>query len=165
MAHNLAAMTTATDPAHRNPVGDLPPQVPGASVLARLTTDLDERGRFAAGQLLLTATHLWHTHPEQGWRSTAVAPGLVLRHTDLSGVATLDLVDTNGLLRRWRFTLAHNAAALRLVQAFEQALTACGNLRPPDADDVAHCPVCQSLIPADADACSICPAPTPEVPS
>lgn len=165
MTHNLAAMSTATDPARRNPIGDLPPQVPAAAVLARLKIDLDERGQFAAGQLVLTATHLWHTHPEQGWRSTALAHGLTLRHTDLSGVATLDLVDANSLLARWRFTLAHNTASLRLVHAFEHALTASSNPRPPGADDVAHCPVCQSPMPADADVCAICPPPQAEVPS
>lgn len=98
LTHNLAAMPTAADPAHRDPVVDLPPQIPAFAVLARLTTDLDARGRFAAGQLLLTATHLCHWQSELGWRSSALAPGLALRHTDLSGVATLDLVDANGLL-------------------------------------------------------------------
>jgi ATP-binding cassette subfamily B protein len=156
-------MPTATDPAHRDPLVDFPPQVPASAVLARLTTDLDGRGRFAPGQLVLTATHLWHTQPERGWHSTALAPGLALRHTDLSGVATLDLVDANGLLSRWRFTLAQNAASLRLVQAFERAQS--GSSHAPSADDVAHCPVCQSPMPADAEVCAICPPPEPEVPS
>ena len=163
MTHNLAAMSTATDPARRDPVGDLPPQVPAAAVLARLTTDLDKSSRFAAGQLLLTATHLWHTHAEQGWRSIALAPGMALSHTDLSGVATLDLVDANALLARWRFTLAHNAASLRLVRAFEHAQSA--SRQAPGADSVVHCPVCQSTMPADAEVCAICPPPAPEVPS
>jgi ATP-binding cassette subfamily B protein len=158
-------MPTATEPARRNPVGDFPPQVLAASVLARLTTDLDERGRFAAGQLLLTATHLWHTQSDQGWYSIALAPGLALRHTDLSGVATLDLVDASRLLTRWRFTLSHNAASLRLVQAFEHALSASRNPNASLADEVAHCPVCQSPMPADADVCAICPPPAAEVPS
>ncbi len=162
-------MPTATAPARRNPVGDLPPPVPASAVLARLTTDLDEHGRFAPGQLLLTATQLWHNPANQGWRATALTPGLALRHTDLSGVATLDLVDANRLLARWRFTLAHNAASLRLVQAFEQAQSAASQPPAPNPDDTAdaeaHCPVCQSPLPPDSDVCAICPPPAPEVPS
>ncbi len=158
-------MPTATDPASPNPVGDLPPQVPATEVLSRLSTDLDARGRFAAGQLLLTATHLWHTDHNTGWQSTALAPGLSLRHTDLSGVATLDLLDAGGLLARWRFTLAQNAASLRLVQAFEHALSAQGRPQEPADDTGARCPVCQSLLPADAETCAICPPSAPEVPS
>jgi ATP-binding cassette subfamily B protein len=158
-------MPTATAPASHPPVGDLPPQVKASAVLARLTTDLDARGRFAAGQLLLTTSHLWHTDPQHGWQAIALAPALSLRHTDLSGVATLDLLDAGGLLARWRFTLAHNAASLRLVQAFEQALSAERSPYEPTDDAAPRCPVCQSLLPADGEACAVCPPPAPEVPS
>jgi ATP-binding cassette, subfamily B, bacterial len=134
-------------------------------VLARMATDLDERGHFAAGQLVLTASDLWHEHPLGGWQSTTVAQGMALQHTDLSGVATLDLVDANGLKARWRFTLAQNAASLRLARAFGQAVEAIGAGQPQAIDPAARCPTCQAPLPADSDVCDICPPPAPEVPS
>jgi len=165
LTHNLASMPIATDPAPRNPVGHLPPQIPASAVLARLETDLDQRGRFASGSLLLTASHLWHTQAEHGWQSIPLAQGLLLRHTDLSGVATLDLLDAGGLLARWRFTLAQNPASLQLVRAFERALSAQNRNHPTLEEAGTRCPACQSLLPSDAEACPTCPPPAPDVPS
>jgi ATP-binding cassette, subfamily B, bacterial len=146
-------------------IGTLPPSVPISKVLARMATDLDERGHFAAGQLVLTATDLWHEDAKLGWSSTAIAPGMSLHHTDLSGVATLDLIDASGLQARWRFTLAHNAASLRLARTFGQAVAAVGADGSQAIDQGARCPTCQAPLPADSEVCDICPPPAPDVPS
>jgi ATP-binding cassette subfamily B protein len=45
-----------------------------------------------------------------------------MQHSDHAGAGSLELLDTQGRLAQWRFTLAHNPDALRLVDAFEQAM-------------------------------------------
>ncbi|KTT14754.1 cyanophycin metabolism-associated ABC transporter [Pseudacidovorax intermedius] len=103
------------------PVGESPVPV-SDNVLAMVSVDLDEALRFAQEtQLQLTATHLRALAPDGSRREWPLAtPGLALRLADHAGVATLDLLAPGTLLARWRFTLAGQAAAVRLVRLFEQ---------------------------------------------
>jgi ATP-binding cassette subfamily B protein len=90
-------------------------------VVATLEVDLDAQGRFAQGLIALTNAHLLAFEPGRGtWSDFALAPGLALKLSDHGGLAFLELFDTEKRLARWRFTLAANPAAVRLVDAFER---------------------------------------------
>jgi ATP-binding cassette subfamily B protein len=91
------------------------------NVLAALSVDLDDELRFTAGALALTETRLLARAPEgKSWQSWMLAPGLQLRHADHAGVGSLELCDAHSRLARWRFTLASNTQALKLLAAFER---------------------------------------------
>ncbi|MCY4745128.1 ABC transporter ATP-binding protein [Pelomonas sp. UHG3] len=93
----------------------------GENVLATVEVDLDAQGRFAQGLLALTSSHLRAFEPATGtWSEHALAPGQALKLSDHGGLAFLELSDASGRLARWRFTLAGNPAAVRLVDAFER---------------------------------------------
>ena len=126
------------------------------NVLAKLEVDLDSEGHFGQGELVLTDRQLLSR--EAGARQWAVWPirnDLQLRHVDHAGVATLDLHDASRRLSRWRFTLARNVQALRLVAAFAA-------LQKNRADetmalaDSGLCPTCQAPLPPDSDECPQC---------
>ena len=143
--------------------GTIPPLNPDETVLARVAIDLDGQGRFANHQLALTPKALWSLEAGQ-WRRIDLRAGMRLRHTDLAGVASLDLLDAQGLLARWRFTLEHNPAALRLQRAFEQALQHLHSTQPM-ADDSARCPTCHTPLPPDSDECEVCQREVTQPPS
>lgn len=106
------------------------------NVLATLAVDLDAELRFADGLLALTDRQLLSQGPDGMWREWALAAGdLALRLSDHAGVGTLDLWGPQGQLARWRFTLAQQPAALRLLKLFDQR--AAGAARPVTEGDEA----------------------------
>ncbi|MBS0453638.1 MAG: ABC transporter ATP-binding protein [Proteobacteria bacterium] len=114
--------------------------VPGENVLATLVVDLDASLRFGAGQLALTDRRLLALDAGQNWREWSLAtPDLALQLTDHAGVGTLDLIDGRQLQARWYYTLAGQAAALKLLKLFEQresrsAVPEDETVSEPDAD-------------------------------
>ena len=138
------------------------------NVLCALPVDLNQQLRFAPGLLVLTdqrllardADHVWSSWP---LRSAAGQPAqaLALRHFDHAGVGTLELQALRGdalhRLASWRFTLAANVQALRLVRLFaqQQALGLAGAAdRAPEETPV--CPECDAPLPPDTDECPAC---------
>ncbi|MFG6489936.1 ABC transporter ATP-binding protein [Roseateles sp. BYS78W] len=93
----------------------------GENVVATLEVDLDAHGHFGQGLIALTNAHLLAFEPASGsWSDFPLAPGLALKLSDHGGLAFLELFDTEKRLARWRFTLAGNPAAVKLVDAFER---------------------------------------------
>ena len=93
----------------------------GENVLAALSVDLDPQLRFGQGLLALTDRRLLARAPRATtWTSWLLAPGLQLRHADHAGVGSLELCDSRARLARWRFTLAANPQALKLLTAFDR---------------------------------------------
>ena len=130
------------------------PLLPNENVLTTLEVDLDERLHFARARLQLTEHRLIG---ERG--AWPLRPDLSLRHHDHAGVGTLELHDGSGRLALWRFTLAQNVQALRLVRLFEQRieqLAHAGHAHDDDAGDPTRCPTCHAPLPADSDDCEIC---------
>jgi ATP-binding cassette subfamily B protein len=129
------------------------------NVLATLAVDLNSELQFAAGLLALTDCRLVSieaasTGPAPTVRSWPLTPALTLRHADHAGVGTLELHDGNGRLAQWRFTLAVDPQALRLLRHFERR-----DLPPDEAqaeEDTTTCPTCKAPLPADSDVCSVC---------
>ncbi len=126
------------------------------NVLAKLEVDLDFTGRFGNGELALTNRRLLSREPgANSWATWPMRNDLQLRHADHAGVATLDLHDSTERLARWRFTLARNVQALRLVAAFVALQK---NLADPHTAlaDTGLCPSCLAPLPPDSDECPQC---------
>lgn len=137
----------------------------GESILAWLEIDLDSRLKFRPSLILLTDQRLLAGDQEgKNWQSWPYAPGLILSLTDHAGAAVLELHDAASRLAIWRFTLARNPAALRLVAQFEsqQAMRLSGKMA--EADEEQTCSICHAPIPAGQDECPTC-NPEPAAPS
>ncbi|CAG2130670.1 cyanophycin metabolism-associated ABC transporter [Ralstonia mannitolilytica] len=130
---------------------------PEEAVLAGLQLDLDERLHFTQGWLVVTNRRLIGRAPgAPGPQSWDIAPGMVLSHTDHAGVGTLELTDGQRRLAAWRYTLGHNAEALRLADTFDAqraALTEGAQAARPDTD---VCPTCKAPLPPGEDTCPQC---------
>ncbi|RSZ44220.1 MULTISPECIES: ABC transporter ATP-binding protein [unclassified Variovorax] len=124
---------------HHDPVGTREGETEAASealknrlavaenVLVTLTVDLDDQLRFATGLVALTDRRLIALDPAGPsggqWREWPLTDTtLELRLSDHSGVGTLDLTGPAGRLGRWRYTLANQIAALRLLKLFGQRM-------------------------------------------
>ncbi|MEY4979055.1 MAG: hypothetical protein RLZZ352_1325 [Pseudomonadota bacterium] len=134
----------------------IPPLHPGETVLAHLTLDLDESLHFAAGALYLTEQRLLAYCHTSDWTAFELRPDLVVQHADNAGVGQLALCSDQARLACWRFTLAMNVQALRLVQRFEQVQAARAQGQALPEDDTTHCPSCRHPLPADSDECPLC---------
>jgi len=165
MTDNPAPMQAAPDHPAPDRADALPPGVSPDDVLTRAAIDLDAAGRFSEGQLLLTGQALWSQAGDGAWSSHPLAAGQRLRHTDLAGVASLDLLDDNGLVARWRLTLAHNVSALRLARSFEAAVARAARGEGRPVAEAAACPTCQAPLPPDSDDCENCQREFNEPPS
>ncbi|MGJ7495805.1 ABC transporter ATP-binding protein [Variovorax sp. RT4R15] len=105
------------------------------NVLATLAVDLDAELLFADGVLALTETRLIARDPAGGWHDWQLAEsGLALHLHDHAGLGTLDLTGAQGLLARWRYTLVHQTAALRLLKLFEQRSASVAQVTADAAD-------------------------------
>jgi len=98
-----------------------PPFKTGEEALAVLHTDLDERLCFGAGRVVVTGTRILALSPgDTVWRSWTLRASLRLERRDHAGVASLELLDLKGRLALWRYTLAQQDEAGRLVGVFER---------------------------------------------
>ena len=133
-----------------------PPLRPAEQSLARLALDLDGQLRFAPGELLLTGQRLLAREGHGDWQAFELRDGLTLRHSDHAGVGQLELCDATRRLAIWRFTLAGNVQALRLVKRFDQQQAARPDGAAVPGDDPACCPSCHHRLPDDSDECPLC---------
>ncbi|WP_296948354.1 ABC transporter ATP-binding protein [uncultured Massilia sp.] len=130
---------------------------PGENVLTSVEVDLDSKLRFTKGLLVVTDRRLLARAPgETAWRDWPYRAGLSLRHHDHAGVGHLELVDGQGLLGAWRFTLGQNLQAIRVVDQFrdqlESHLTGVA-VQPPEQHT---CPSCKAPLDPDQEDCPIC---------
>ena len=155
--HDLAGTNSA--------LSGLPAQLASQeSVLYTLVVDLDGQLQFVREALVLTPQRLLARSADGAWRSWPLrTPGvgpLELSHVDHAGVGTLALHDGAVRLASWRFTLAVNVQALRLVRLFVQqqaALAAVATANPTDpSGEPVLCPECDSLLLPDGEPCAVC---------
>ena len=115
--------TRAAQNVHRVPELWLPAlraHVPESeTVLATIETDLDAQLQFARGLICLTDQGLYALSHTGEWSQWPLSPDQTLKLTDHAGIATLDLLSPAGRLACWRFTLAQNPSALRLVRQLD----------------------------------------------
>ncbi|PWB42529.1 MAG: ABC transporter [Rhodocyclales bacterium] len=128
----------------------------GESLEAGLSLDLDEALRFGEGVLAVTGRRLLARSPgESEWREWPYRPGLQLSHHDHAGVGSLELLDETGRLGGWRFTIGHNPAALRLVDAFERQVESHLTGRPVERPEADVCPKCGAPLDGEEE-CPVC---------
>lgn len=91
-------------------------------LLAYLELDLDSSLHFVSGIIVLTNLRLLsRSRGDADWQIWSCNDAtLALKHHDHAGVGTLELHDAHARLASWRYTLAHNPAALALITHFDQ---------------------------------------------
>ena len=134
----------------------------GETLLATLETDLDGQLQFARGLICLTDQRLCALSPVGTWSCWPLTPDLALKLSDHAGLATLEMLSAQGRVVCWRFTLAQNPSALRLVRQLDslrerQRLEA-GEVAPAKdvVEEQALCPNCWTPLPPDQDECPAC---------
>ena len=132
---------------------------PGENVLTALQVDLDTQLHFAQGLLVLTTQRLLgRTSQGSAWQAWEYGQDTQLLHYDHAGVVRLDLLDAHGLVACWRFTLAYNLQALRLVEQFKAQIQyqRDGTGAPLTKAAARPCPICQTPLSAQAEECAVC---------
>src|SRR5574343_118222 len=138
----------------------------GETTQAWLEIDLAHRLKFASGLVLLTNRRLLARAPgEADWQAWPLQAGLSLNHHDHAGVGALELVNGQGRLATWRYTLAKNLAALRVISEFDLHRDSLVSGQPVvrPTDDL--CPKCKAPLPPGEDECPICTRETTAPPS
>jgi ATP-binding cassette subfamily B protein len=130
---------------------------PQENVLAALEVDLDAKLNFVASLVVITNERiLSRAGGDTRWHEWSFHSGLELRHHDHAGVGHLNLVDTSGLLATWRFTLAQNLQAIRLVNQFQAQLKSHVSGEPLLQAWRNVCPSCKAPLEPDQEECPIC---------
>ncbi len=130
---------------------------PEETLQAWIEIDLDERLKFTRGLVALTNQRLLaHTPGDCRWHSWPLQAGLKVNHFDHAGVGTLELLDSTGRLACWRYTLAHNLAALRVIAEFELNLASQISGQPVLRSTEDCCPKCKAMLLPGEDECPIC---------
>ena len=133
------------------------------TVVSWIELDLDQSLHFAHSVIVLTQ-HRLLASSHGSWSAWELHGDLLLKHHDHAGVASLELLDDKARLALWRYTLAQNPQALRLITHFEQQRDARVSGQPVQHVEQQVCPQCQAPIPAGQESCAICPE-TKEAPS
>ena len=134
----------------------MPPLRLGEVLLATLEPDLDGKLQYSVSTLLLTSERMISDSDHDGWTSWSLEPSLTLQHTDHAGVGTLSLHNAERCLASWRFTLAADVAAVRLLQHFERIQNVRSGELAGSEDNAALCPSCQSPLAEDTEECPVC---------
>ncbi|WP_431101692.1 ABC transporter ATP-binding protein [Roseateles noduli] len=130
----------------------------GENVRASLEVDLDGHLRFSAGGLRLTDQRLLSLEASEDdagapvLREWPLTPDLRLVLSDHAGLGTLELVDTDGRLAQWRFTMKANLQAQRFQDAFNRRDEVEARLD----EEPELCPSCQAVLPEDSEECPSC---------
>ncbi|MEQ1669089.1 MAG: ABC transporter, partial [Sulfuriferula sp.] len=125
---------------------------PDEHVVAWMRLDLNAQLKFADGLLVLTNQRLLARYaPDSTWQVIDISANSIMHRHDHAGVASIVLEDGGTRVGSWHYTLAHNAAAQRLAQAFAT------RLQPAAADDeIAVCSNCLAPLPDGETECAIC---------
>ncbi len=144
------------------------------NVLGWLEVDLSLELKFSLGFLVATNRRLlsWlpsHSGAELSSGNCQIFPieaFATLVYHDYAGVGSLELMDTQKRLARWRFTLAHNDQAVSLQEAWNRAVAqakkSTQSLSSPNASSVAqdgavgHCPSCGEVFKPGTSHCEVC---------
>ena len=126
-------------------------------IQAWLEIDLDNRLQFSAGLVLVTNRRLLAFAPgNNNGEEYPLRSGLTLNHHDQAGVGSLELVGETGLLATWRYTLAKNLAALRVINEFDLHRDSIVSGQPVARATEDCCPKCKVPLPPGEDECPVC---------
>jgi ATP-binding cassette subfamily B protein len=140
---------------------------PNEELVLALELDLNQQLQFSSGLVCLTNQGLIafnHQHDvaaaqdPAAWSYWNFADGLKLHLHDHAGVASLELFDQDQRLALWRFTLAQNPVANRLLQQYkiEFAKSMGHELDNGLEQTQPLCPSCWVPLPPDQDECPAC---------
>jgi ATP-binding cassette subfamily B protein len=129
---------------------------PGETVLVTLEVDLNASLQFAASKVLLTTERIISDSDGEGWTSWPLKNSLSLHHSDHAGVGCLALHDGEQCVALWRFTLAQDIAAVRLLQQFERQQALLDGAADDSDEYATRCPSCHSPLPDDSEECPLC---------
>ncbi len=136
------------------------------NALAGLEVDLNGRLYYEKGLIIATESRILSRSPgETVWKSWEYRSDLILKHHDHAGVGHLELLDQHGLLASWRFTLAQNLLATRLVDQFRLYKESYVSGQPLVVADQLICPSCKASLEPDQEECPICAKVTHTPPS
>ena len=152
-------------PSHWNT--EVEPQLAaGETIQAWVEIDLDHRLQFGIGLLAVTNQRLLSKAPGDGeWRVWPLKAGLKMNHVDHAGVGMIELLDGNGRMTAWRYTLSRNLAALRLIGEFRLHIDSLNSGQPIQRAGDDCCPKCKAMLPPGEDECPICTRETTTPPS
>ncbi|MGV7210027.1 ABC transporter ATP-binding protein [Oxalobacteraceae bacterium A2-2] len=129
----------------------------GENVVTALEVDLDAQLRFAKGIVVVTTRRILARSPgASSWDSWSFRPDLVLKHHDHAGVGHLELVDSQGRLAAWRFTLGQNLAAIRLAEQFVAHRESHASGQPVLREEGNVCPSCKAQLEPEQEECPVC---------
>lgn len=129
------------------------------TVVAVLELDLNQQLHFEKGLVCLTNQGLIASQEDSSsWSRWVFSEDLKLQLHDHAGVANLELINKAGRLASWRFTLAQNPLANRLLQHFQIELAkSLGKFNSDLAESTQPlCPTCWVPLPPDQDECPAC---------
>jgi ATP-binding cassette subfamily B protein len=130
---------------------------PGENVLSGVAVDLDARLRFVNGVIVVTDRRLLALSPgATDWQEWPYRAGLALQHHDHAGVGHLELLDEQGLLAAWRFTLGQNLNAIRVLDSFREQRDSVVSGRVVVSPEQITCPSCKGPLEADDEECAVC---------
>ena len=133
---------------------------------AHLETNLDAQLHFSKHLILITNRRLislaW---PTLDFSEYALRDGVSLCQQDHAGVGNLELFEGGTRLACWRYTMAHDPDATRLVRQFEQVLSGLLSGQPVADAQPALCPQCLNPLAPNQDECAFCDAESEEPPS
>jgi ATP-binding cassette, subfamily B, bacterial len=129
----------------------------GEPLVAWAAPDLDGRLDFTVGIIVVTDRRLLaRAAGDAGWQFWEYRQGLALHSSDHGGIGMLELVDMQGRLARWRYTLAEDIAIHRVVDHFGQQLESRLTGRPVAHETEAVCPQCKAPLAPGEEECPIC---------
>jgi ATP-binding cassette, subfamily B, bacterial len=129
---------------------------PQENVLVALEVDLDARLHFVNSLIMATNQRLLWVQADGSSQAWPYRHDLALQHHDHAGVGHVDLVDGQGLLATWRFTLGRNLQALRLVDHFQAQLHSSVSGKPLAQAIHNVCPSCKAPLEAEQEECPVC---------
>lgn len=144
------------------PISPPPPELlaqlePGETVLNWIELDLDTQLHFVKGWVAITEKRLLARSAEStGWQAWNYHSGLMLKHHDHAGVGHLELLNEQGRLAHWRFTLGKNLLVIRLVELFTRQLSSFLTGTPLVEEEHNLCPSCKAPLEPDQDECPVC---------
>ncbi|WP_308446412.1 ABC transporter transmembrane domain-containing protein [Chitinimonas sp. BJYL2] len=157
-------MTSANSPSANRPavpdswLADLAPCLtPAENVLTGFEVDLDSELQFRSGRLVLTDRQLLaRMSGDSHWQQWPLDTSLDLHHHDHAGVGTLALRNATEQIAVWRFTLAQNPQAIRLLERFEALSITLRTGQAPAKHEEPRCPTCKAPLENEGDDCPAC---------
>ncbi len=139
---------------------------PAEQISAWMEGDLDSQLHFSSYILLVSDTRMMaKSSADEHWHEWRYSKELALKRFDHAGIGSLELFDGNARLACWRYTLAQNVAAQRIVAYFEQQRTDLISGQPISLSTEKACPNCQAILLPGQEDCPVCTTETHTPPS